>query len=287
MTMVLPTPAAVPTRRRKTGAFTAYEISVFVVVAALVLLASVGPFLAPASIYTSNMLMTLMPPSAENWLGTDDQGRDIFWRLVAGAQLSLFSTITVVVLYSAIGTLIATLATVGPRWVDELLMRITDIGMSLPGLVVALGIATVLGPSLQSGIIALALTGWPMTARILRTTMQQTMEQPFVEGARILGVSRTRLMLKHVLPNSIDVLIVKWAGDISYTMLILAGLSFIGVGAQPPSPEWGAMISGARSYMSIAWWAVAAPGVAIVVNAIAFALLADILQVRRDPSLRS
>ena len=276
--------APVPARRGPR--FSAYELSVFGVVAALLLVALIGPFIAPASIYTSDMVMTLMPPSATNWLGTDDQGRDIFWRLIAGAQLSLFSSILVVALYSAIGMIVATLATIGPSWVDELLMRITDIGMSLPGLVVALGIATVLGPSLQSGIIALALTGWPMTARILRTTMRQTMEQPFVEGARVLGVSPLRLMLKHVLPNSIDVLIIKWAGDISFTMLILAGLSFIGVGAQPPSPEWGAMISSARSYMAIAWWAVAAPGAAIVINAVAFALLADILQVRRDPSLR-
>lgn len=282
MTMVLP---AAPQRRKLN--FTAYELTVFGVVVALFLLAAIGPFFAPADIYTSNMLETLMPPDARHWLGTDDQGRDIFWRLIAGAQLSLFSTIIVVALYSTIGMIVATLATVGPRWVDELLMRITDIGLSLPGLVVALGIATVLGPSLQSGIIALALTGWPMTARILRTTMRQTMEQPYVEGARILGVSPLRLMLKHVLPNSLDVLIVKWAGDISFTMLILAGLSFIGVGAQPPSPEWGAMISGARSYMSIAWWAVAAPGAAIVINAVAFALLADILQVRRDPSLQA
>lgn len=274
-----------PVPSRRGARFTAYEWGVFGAVGALLLLALVGPMLAPDSIYTSNMVMTLMPPSTSNWLGTDDQGRDIFWRLIAGAQLSLFSTILVVALYSTIGMVVATLATLGPRWLDELLMRLTDIGMSLPGLVVALGIATVLGPSLQSGIIALAVTGWPMTARILRTTMRQTMEQPFVEGARVLGVSPLRLMLKHVLPNSIDVLIVKWAGDISFTMLILAGLSFIGVGAQPPSPEWGAMISGARSYMSIAWWAVAAPGAAIVINAVAFALLADILQVRRDPSL--
>lgn len=272
---------------RRKSRFSIYEMTVFSVVAILFLLALVGPLLAPDSIYTSNMIETLMPPSVSHWLGTDDQGRDIFWRLIAGAQLSLLSTVLVVVLYSIIGMIVATMATVGPRWVDELLMRITDIGQSLPGLVVALGIATVLGPSLQSGIIALAVTGWPMTARILRTTMRQTMEQPFVEGARILGVSRTRLMLKHVLPNSLDVLIVKWAGDISFTMLILAGLSFIGVGAQPPSPEWGAMISGARGYMSIAWWSVAAPGAAIVINAVAFALLADIMQVRRDPSLRA
>ena len=282
--MTLAMPSTVASRKHR---FSAYELAVFTVVATLFLLALIGPMLAPASIYTSNMIETLMPPSGAHWLGTDDQGRDIFWRLIAGAQLSLLSTVLVVALYSTIGMVVATLATVGPRWVDELLMRITDIGQSLPGLVVALGIATVLGPSLQSGIIALALTGWPMTARILRTTMRQTMEQPFVEGARILGVSRTRLMLKHVLPNSLDVLIVKWAGDISFTMLILAGLSFIGVGAQPPSPEWGAMISGARSYMSIAWWSVAAPGAAIVINAVAFALLADIMQVRRDPSLRA
>jgi peptide/nickel transport system permease protein len=282
--MTLAVPTAAPRRK---GNFTAYELTVFGVVAALFLLALIGPLVAPASIYTSNMLETLFPPSAEHWLGTDDQGRDIFWRLAAGSQLSLFATVLVVILYSTIGMIVATLATVGPRWVDELLMRVTDIGLSLPGLVVSLGIATVLGPSLQSGIIALALTGWPMTARILRTTMRQTMEQPFVEGARILGVSRTRLMLKHVLPNSLDVLIVKWAGDISFTMLILAGLSFIGVGAQPPSPEWGAMISGARGNMSIAWWAVAAPGAAIVINAVAFALLADIMQVRRDPSLQA
>ncbi len=150
----------------------------------------------------------------------------------------------------------------------------------------ALGFAAALGPSLQSGIIALGVTGWPITARVLRTTMRQTMEQPFVDGARVLGVSSTRLMLKHVLPNSLDVLIVKWAGDISFTLLILAGLSFIGVGAQPPSPEWGAMISDARGEMSEAWWAVAGPGAAIAINAIAFGLLADILQVRRDPSLQ-
>ncbi len=282
MTLVMPR-----TSLRRKSRFSAYEMTIFSVVAILFLLALIGPLLAPDSIYTSNMIETLMPPSASHWLGTDDQGRDIFWRLIAGAQLSLLSTVLVVALYSVIGMIVATLATVGPRWVDELLMRITDIGQSLPGLVVALGIATVLGPSLQSGIIALAVTGWPMTARILRTTMRQTMEQPFVESARILGVSRTRLMLKHVLPNSLDVLIVKWAGDISFTMLILAGLSFIGVGAQPPSPEWGAMISGARGYMSIAWWSVAAPGAAIVINAVAFALLADIMQVRRDPSLRA
>ena len=281
MTLVLPT-----SRMRRRGRYSAYEIAVFAAVAILLLIAIIGPFIAPDSIYTSDMLNTLNPPSPQNLLGTDDQGRDIFWRIIAGARLSLLSTIVVVAIYSVIGMIIATIATAGPKWVDEVLMRGTDIGLSLPSLVVALGFAAALGPSLQSGIIALGVTGWPITARVLRTTMRQTMEQPFVDGARVLGVSSTRLMLKHVLPNSLDVLIVKWAGDISFTLLILAGLSFIGVGAQPPSPEWGAMISDARGEMSEAWWAVAGPGAAIAINAIAFGLLADILQVRRDPSLQ-
>ncbi|WEK51606.1 MAG: ABC transporter permease [Candidatus Kaistia colombiensis] len=278
--------AAAPARRRLLPYFALHEWLVFLTVAFLVLMALVGPALAPSGIYRSNILNALAPPSAEHWFGTDDQGRDVLWRVVAGAQISLLSSILIVVLYSLIGVAVATAATLGPRWLDEVIMRGTDIGLALPGLVVALGFAAALGPSIQSGIIAMALTGWPMTARLLRTTMRQTMEQPFVDGARALGVSPARLMLTHVLPNSLDVLIVKWAGDINNTLLILASLSFIGVGAQPPSPEWGAMISAGRSTMSTAWWAVAAPGAAVAVTAIAFGFLGDILQARRDPSLR-
>jgi peptide/nickel transport system permease protein len=277
---------AAPARKRSIWTFSPFELAVFAVVIFLLLLAIFGPLVVPQSIYGSNILESLLPPSAEHWFGTDDQGRDVLWRVVAGAQISLLSSILIVVLYSLIGITIATLATLGPRWVDEVLMRGTDIGLALPGLVVSLGFAAAMGPSIQSGIIAMALTGWPMTARLLRTTMRQTMEQPFVDGARALGVSPARLMLTHVLPNSLDVLIVKWAGDINNTLLILASLSFIGVGAQPPSPEWGAMISAGRSTMSMAWWAVAAPGLAVAVTAIAFGLLGDILQARRDPSLR-
>jgi len=277
-----------PARRARitVPAFSPFEWLVFIVVALLLLLSIFGPLIVPQGIYSSNMLETLLPPSAEHWFGTDDQGRDVLWRVVAGAQISLLCSILIVILYSIIGIVVATLATLGPRWVDEALMRFTDIGLALPGLIVALGFAAALGPSIQSGIIAMAVTGWPMTARLLRTTMRQTMEQPYVDGARALGVSTSRLMLRHVLPNSLDVLIVKWAGDVNVTLLILASLSFIGVGAQPPSPEWGAMISAARSTMSSAWWAAAAPGFAIAVSAVAFGLLGEILQTRRDPSLR-
>lgn len=271
--------------RRGLG-FSPFEIAVVGLVILLLVAAIFGPFFAPDSIYTSDIANSLLPPSADHWFGTDDQGRDVFWRLIAGARTTLLSSFLVVTLYSLIGVTIATVAAAGPRWLDETLMRLTDIGLALPGMVVALGFAAAMGPSLRSAIIAMAITGWPITARLLRGIMRQTMESPFVAGAQVLGVSRWRLMTKHVLPNSLDVLIVKWAGDIGNTVLVLASLSFIGVGAQPPSPEWGATIAGARGYVSTAWWTVVMPGAAVAITSIAFGLLGEIIQVRRDPSLR-
>lgn len=280
----VPAMSGAPRRRRL--ALSPFDAAVIVLVCVLLLAAVVGPFFAPDSIYTSDIANSLMPPSAANWFGTDDQGRDVFWRLVAGARTTLLSSFLVVTLYSLIGVTIATVAAAGPRWLDEALMRLTDIGLALPSMIVALGFAAAMGPSLKSAIIAMAITGWPTTARLLRGIMRQTMESQFVAGARVLGVSRWRLMTKHVLPNSLDVLIVKWAGDIGNTVLVLASLSFIGVGAQPPSPEWGATIAGARGYVSTAWWTVVMPGAAVAITSIAFGLLGEIIQVRRDPSLR-
>ncbi|CDP51230.1 ABC transporter permease [Paradevosia shaoguanensis] len=266
--------------------FSAFEIFVITLVVLLLAIAIFGPLVAPNSVYNSDIANSLMPPSADHWFGTDDQGRDVFWRLIVGAQTTLLSAFLVVTLYSIIGVTIATVAAAGPRWLDEGLMRMTDIGLALPGMVVALGFAAAMGPSLQSAVIAMAITGWPITARMLRGIMRQTMEAQFVAGAQVLGVSRWRLMTRHVLPNSLDVLIVKWAGDIGTTVLVLASLSFIGVGAQPPSAEWGATIASARGFVSTAWWTVVAPGAAVAITSIAFGLLGDIIQVRRDPSLR-
>ncbi|HEY0918614.1 ABC transporter permease [Devosia sp.] len=279
---------AVTSRPKATRALALSPLESFVLVLLLLLgaMVAVGPALAPDTVYTSDILNALQPPSAEHWLGTDDQGRDVFWRVVVGARATLLSALLVVTLYSMIGVAVATIAAAGPRWLDETLMRITDLGMALPGMIVALGLAAALGASLQSAIIAMSLTGWPITARILRAVIRQTSEAQFVSGAQVLGVSKWRLMTRHVLPNSLDVLIVKWAGDVSTTVLVLAGLSFIGVGAQPPSAEWGAMIAAGRSYVATAWWTVVAPGVAVAVTSIAFGLLGDIIQVRNDPSLR-
>lgn len=283
MSQVVAAPIATKTRR---ASFSAFEVFVLALVFLLLAVAILGPLLAPASVYKSDIANSLMPPNAVNWFGTDDQGRDVFWRLVVGARTTLLSSFLVVTLYSLIGVSIATIAAAGPRWLDEGLMRLTDIGLALPGMIVALGFAAALGPSLQSAIIAMAITGWPITSRLLRGIMRQTMEMPFVAGAQVLGVSKWRLMTKHILPNSLDVLVVKWAGDIGTTVLVLASLSFIGVGAQPPSAEWGATIASARGYVSTAWWTVVAPGAAVAITSIAFGLLGDIIQVRRNPSLR-
>ncbi len=286
MTIVIPRVTAWR-RRHRTGVRLSWLDRVVVgVVGSIVLVALVGPLLVPASVDRSDILNALQPPGSAHWLGTDEQGRDVLARLVEGARTSVISAILVVSGFSVIGTLVASLATLGGRWVDEIVMRATDAALALPPIIFALGLAAALGPSLRSAIIAMIATGWPFTARLLRGVMRETMALPFVEGATVLGVSRIRLMVRHVLPNSLDVLIVKWAGDIGNAILILGALSFVGVGAQPPSAEWGAMVTGSKDVIGVAWWAVAAPGLAIAVTASAFALLGDTLQVLLNPEIR-
>ena len=246
-----------------------------------------GPLIAPASVTESNILDAFARPSVHHWFGADEQGRDVFWRVVAGTRSSVLSSVVVVVGYAAIGLLVAVAASAGGRTVDNVLMRLTDAALALPTIIFALALAAVLGNGLRSSIIALILTGWPYTARLLRGIMRETMQSPFVESALVLGVSRRRLLFRHVLPNSLDVLIVKWAGDIGNAILALSSLSFIGVGAQPPSPEWGAMVNNAAGYISSAWWATLVPGLAIAITATSFGLLGDRLQVRLNPALRN
>lgn len=248
--------------------------------AVIVLLALIGPYLPPSSITTSHILDALAAPSRHHWLGTDEQGRDVFWRIVAGTRASVLSSMVVVAGYSLIGVTVAVVAAAAGGIVDQVLSRIVDAGLALPNIIFALGLAAVLGDGLHSAVIALIATGWPFTARLLRSVMAETMVSPYIEGAVVLGVSRTRLFVRHVLPNSLDVLLVKWAADVGTTVLALSSLSFIGVGAQPPSPEWGAMVNDAANYVSQAWWATLGPGLAIAVTATVFALLGDRLQSR-------
>lgn len=254
---------------------------VIAVVALAVLVAVFGPLVAPSSqTTTSNILDAMRAPSAQHWLGTDDQGRDIAWRIVAGARESLLSALLVVAGYSVIGAAVATVAAFGGKVVDEVLMRLTDAVMAIPTIIFALGFTAALGVGLKSAIIALIITAWPVTARMLRGEIRQTLAMPYVAGARVLGMSSRRLLFKHILPNSLDALIVKWGGDVGSTVLVITSLSFIGAGPQPPSPEWGAMVSEGANYITSAWWMALFPGIAIAVVAVAFALLADVIQER-------
>jgi peptide/nickel transport system permease protein len=271
-------PAARINLRAKLGGGRWLDRIVIAVVVIAVLVAVFGPLVAPsAETTTSNILDTMRAPSAQHWLGTDDQGRDIAWRIVAGARESLLSALLVVAGYSVIGAAVATL---GGKVVDEVLMRLTDAVMAIPTIIFALGFTAALGVGLKSAIIALIITAWPVTARMLRGEIRQTLAMPYVAGARVLGMSRRRLLFKHILPNSLDALIVKWGGDVGSTVLVITSLSFIGAGPQPPSPEWGAMVSEGANYISSAWWMALFPGLAIAIVAVAFALLADVIQER-------
>ncbi|HEY9290070.1 MAG TPA: ABC transporter permease [Microlunatus sp.] len=265
-----------PHRRRRSRPL---DVVTLVMVAAILLTATVGPLFAP-DVYRSSVADSLQPPSAAHWFGTDQQGRDVFWRVVVGARYSLAASVIIVAGYSLLGLVIASFTVIGPRWLNELVTRFIDLGLAFPSLVFALGIAAALGPSLPTACLALIVTGWPMTARLLQGIMKEVTAMPYIEGARVLGVSRFRLIRRHVLPNALPTLWVKWAGDVGNTVLVLGGLSFIGAGAQPPSAEWGATVSMAQPIVSTAWWAALFPGLAIALTTAAFGLLGDMLHLR-------
>lgn len=275
-----------PVRKRRRHANVSFWV-ILTVIGVLLVVAVIGPWIAPASVNTSSILDAFDAPSAQHWLGTDAQGRDVLWRLVVGARYSILSAIVVVAGYSLIGVIVAVAAATGGRVVDQVLMRVCDAGLALPPLVFAMGLAAVLGGGLGPAIVALIATGWPFTARLLREVLRETSQAPFIEGARVLGLSRRRVMLRHILPNSLDVLIVKWAADIGFVILSLSALSFIGVGAQPPTPEWGALVNEAARSTAQGWWVIFAPGIAIAITVTAFALLGDQLQARLNPLLRA
>lgn len=274
------------TIRKRGGKRQWFDRMVYVILTILLIACIFGPVLAPHDPYQVNLDTKFLSPRPGYWLGTDASGRDILSRLLVGARGTLVSATLIALLAAIVGVLVAAIATTFGKWVDEILMRICDISLSLPLLVFGLGISVALGPSLQSAIIALVLAMWPGFARLARGVMKQTMAESYVEAARTMGASRLRIMLRHVLPNSLDVVVVHTTFDIGGVTLLLAGMSFIGVGAQPPSAEWGAMTSDGRGYIVTAWWASLAPGIAITLSVIAFGLLGDILQKRMDPSLR-
>lgn len=285
-TLLAPEPPAAALSRRLPRVSSVIEWTAVVVAALAVLVAVIGPWIAPQNPYNVNLAQSLDPPSMAHWFGTDVNGRDVLSRVLTGARTTLLATFLVLFLTTVIGVLIGTVAALGGRVVDEVLMRICDVGLSLPPIVLALGLAASLGPSLTSAVIAMIATWWPGYARLVRTVVRETRDAEFVEGARMLGVSRSRLVFRHILPNSLQIMYVQVTLDVPAVMLVISGLSFVGVGAQVPSAEWGAMIAAAANNVQNGWWALVFPGLAIAITAVAFNLVGDWLRIRTDPTLR-
>jgi peptide/nickel transport system permease protein len=253
----------------------------------LVVVAVAGQFFQPYDPYAADPSQALLPPSAAHPMGTDDAGRDVLSRLLVGAGTTLLAAILVVVLTTIVGVIVASGAAMSPRPVDEAIMRICDVFMAIPAMVLALGIAAALGASLPSVITAMVVSMWPGTARLVRGILRETMGAAYIESAVVTGVPRIRTLLRHVLPNSMDSVYVQASMEISGSIVIMAGLAYLGVGAPPPSADWGAMVAQGREYITTAWWVTTFPGLAITVAAVSFGLLGDAIRMRLDPNARN
>ena len=252
----------------------------------LVLVAVLAPLLAGDPL-VQHLSQRLQPPSAHHWFGTDQLGRDVWSRVVWGSRISLRIGFVVVAVALGVGGTVGLLAgMLGGFW-DELLMRVTDIFLAFPALILAMAISAALGPSLGNVMIAVAAVSWPNYARLLRAQVLAVRTLDYVEASRSLGAARWRQAFLHVLPNTITPLLVQASFDIGSAILTAAGLGFIGFGAQPPIPEWGAMVSDTRNFINEAPWASSAPALAILVTVLAFNLLGDGLRDVLDPRGRT
>jgi peptide/nickel transport system permease protein len=253
------------------------------IVALLVVMAVAAPLIAPYSAYDQNLLDRLQPPSAAHWLGTDELGRDIFSRIVYGSRVTLYIVALVAVTAPLAGLLVGTVAGYLGGWADTVLMRVTDVFLAFPKLILALAFVAALGPGIENAVIAIAITSWPPYARIARAETITIRNSDFISAVRLQGASRTRIILGHVVPLCLSSLIVRVTLDMAGIILTAAGLGFLGLGAQPPLPEWGAMIAGGRQYLLEQWWVATIPGIAIFVVSLGFNLLGDGLRDVLDP----
>ena len=254
------------------------------IVIALVLTAVFAPWIATHSPYEQNLAQRLLPPGTPgHWLGTDEFGRDIFSRIVYGARVTLYIVVLVALIAAPIGLIVGTAAGYLGGWVDAALMRITDVFLAFPSLILALAFVAALGPGIENAVIAIALTSWPPYARIARAETLTIRNSDFIAVARIQGAGTGRILFRHVMPLCVSSLTVRVTLDMAGIILTAAGLGFLGLGAQPPMAEWGAMVSSGRRYILDQWWVATIPGLAIFVVSLAFNLLGDGLRDVLDP----
>src|SRR5206468_1789383 len=255
-------------------------------ITAFAVCAVLAPLLAPYDPLAQTLSSRLEPPSATHWLGTDSLGRDIASRILYGARISLLVGVVVVASAGVFGTFIGLVAGYAGGLADEALMRLTEVFLAFPALILAMAIAGALGPSLTNAIIAIAAVTWAVYARLVRGQILSLRRREFVEAARAMGASRTRIVLRHLLPNALAPIMIQASFDLGSSIIAAAGLSFIGFGAQPPTPEWGVMISEGRNYISTQPWLSLFPGLAILLAVGSFNLLGDGLRDAFDPRLR-
>jgi peptide/nickel transport system permease protein len=257
------------------------------VVLALLLVAIFAPWLATSDPFAQDLAQRLQPPSARHWFGTDQVGRDIYSRVVYGSRVTLIIVALVVVIVGPIGLAIGTVAGYAGGKVDTVLMRATDIFLAFPSLVLALAFVAALGPGLVNAVIAISLTTWPGFARLARAETLIVRSSDFIAASRIQGASAARIILRHVVPMCIPSVIVRMTLSMAGVILTAAGLGFLGLGAQPPSPEWGAMLASGRRFLIDYWWMATFPGLAILAVSLAFNLLGDGLRDVLDPRSES
>ena len=233
-----------------------------------------------------NLSQRLQAPSAAHWLGTDEFGRDIFARLVHGTRVSLQVGIIAVGISIVIGGILGAIAGYYGGKLDNIIMRIMDIFLAVPSILLAIAIVSALGPSILNLMLAISISSVPSYARIVRASVLSIRDQEFIEAAKAIGASNTRIIFRHIIPNSLAPVIVQATLGVASAILSTAGLSFIGLGIQPPAPEWGSMLSGGRQYLRYAWWVPTFPGVAIMITILSLNLLGDGLRDALDPRLK-
>jgi peptide/nickel transport system permease protein len=256
------------------------------VILLLLILALFGSWLAPYPDLgegRTNVPDRFLPPSGSYWLGADQLGRDILSRIIIGARIALQVPAIVVILAVAVGAPLGALAGYVGGWVDNLIMRVTDLFLAFPSLLLAVTIVAAVGPSLTNAMIAITISWWPWYTRLVRGVTLSLRERYFVEAARSIGVPTGTIILRHILPNCVTPILVQATIDFGTVILAAGSLAFLGLGTQPPAPDWGLMVSQGRSFILDEWWISTFPGMAIFVSVLAFNLLGDTLRDILDP----
>ncbi|MBI6865538.1 nickel transporter permease [Lysinibacillus fusiformis] len=252
-----------------------------------VLLAVIGPFIAPQGINEQDLTKRLLAPSADHWFGTDDFGRDIFSRIIHGARISLWVGFFSVILSVIIGSLLGIIAGYYGKWIDTIISRIFDIMLAFPSMLLAIAVVSVLGPSLQNALIAIAIINIPNFGRLIRSKVLSVKEEEYIVAAKAIGMRDSRILFSHILPNSITPIIVQGTLAIATAIIEAAALGFLGLGAQAPAPEWGKMLADARKFLLNAPWTMIFPGLAIMFTVLGFNLMGDGLRDALDPKMKN